>query len=76
MSDFVLGGRKLNSMTAALSAHASDSSGWLLLGLTGWAYTSGLDALWMIAGLALGIYLAGSSWRPGCASIPNMPTIH
>lgn len=58
LGDFILGGRKLNSTTAALSAHASDSSGWLLLGLPGWAYAAGLDALWMILGLAIGIYLA------------------
>lgn len=60
LGDFILGGRRLNSPTAALSAHASDSSGWLLLGLPGWAYASGLDAIWMIVGLALGIYFA---WR-------------
>ncbi|MBB3066150.1 sodium/proline symporter PutP [Limibacillus halophilus] len=60
LGDFILGGRRLNSTTAALSAHASDSSGWLLLGLPGWAYAAGLDAVWMIFGLAVGIYL---SWK-------------
>lgn len=58
LGDFVLGGRSLNSTTAALSAHASDSSGWLLLGLPGWAYAAGMDAIWMIVGLAIGIYMS------------------
>ncbi|MCU7861316.1 MAG: sodium:proline symporter, partial [Candidatus Thiodiazotropha sp. (ex Lucinoma kastoroae)] len=41
LSDFVLGGRQLGSWVAALSASASDMSGWLLLGLPGYAYLAG-----------------------------------
>jgi sodium/proline symporter len=59
-SDYVLGGRKLGSWTAALSAQASDMSGWLLIGLPGTAYLSGLDASWIAIGLALGTYI---NWK-------------
>lgn len=57
-SDFVLGGRQLNSWVAALSANASDFSGWLLLGLPGAIYVSGLGEAWIPVGLACGF--AGS----------------
>ena len=57
-SDFVLGGRRLNSWVAALSANASDFSGWLLLGLPGAIYVSGLGEAWIAVGLACGF--AGS----------------
>jgi len=60
LSDFVLGGRRLGSGTAALSASASDMSGWLLLGLPGFAYTAGLESLWLAAGLLLGTWM---NWR-------------
>ena len=58
LSDFVLGGRRLNSWVAGLSANASDFSGWLLLGLPGAIYLSGLSEAWIAVGLALGF--AGS----------------
>lgn len=60
LSDFILGGRRLGSGTAALSASASDMSGWLLLGLPGFAYVAGLESLWMAGGLLLGTWL---NWR-------------
>ena len=60
LSDYVLGGRSLGPWVTALSAGASDMSGWLLLGLPGYAYASGLEALWLVAGLWLGTYL---NWR-------------
>ncbi|MDX1692190.1 MAG: sodium/proline symporter PutP [Ketobacteraceae bacterium] len=60
MSDYLLGGRSLGPWTAALSAGASDMSGWLLLGLPGYAYTSGLNAFWLAAGLWMGTWL---NWR-------------
>lgn len=60
MSDYILGGRSLNSWVAALSAQASDMSGWLLLGLPGAAYLSGLEAGWIAIGLWGGTYL---NWR-------------
>lgn len=57
LSDFALGGRTLNSPTAALSAQASDMSGWLLLGLPGAVYAAGIGATWIAIGLAIGTYL-------------------
>jgi sodium/proline symporter len=60
LSDFVLGGRRLGSWVAAFSASASDMSGWLLLGLPGYAYLSGLEAIWIALGLWLGTWL---NWR-------------
>lgn len=60
LSDFVLGGRRLGSWVAALSAGASDMSGWLLLGLPGYAYLAGLEAFWLALGLALGTW---ANWR-------------
>lgn len=60
LSDFILGGRSLGSGTAALSASASDMSGWLLLGLPGFAYVAGLESLWLAGGLLLGTWV---NWR-------------
>jgi len=59
-SDYILGGRKLGSWTTALSAQASDMSGWLLLGLPGAAYTVGIEAAWIGLGLAVGTYI---NWK-------------
>ncbi|MES9942798.1 MAG: sodium/proline symporter PutP [Candidatus Thiodiazotropha sp. 6PLUC2] len=60
LSDFVLGGRRLGSWVAALSASASDMSGWLLLGLPGYAYLAGVEVIWIALGLMLGTWL---NWR-------------
>lgn len=57
LSDYVLGGRKLGGGVAALSAGASDMSSWLLLGLPGYAYLAGMEAIWISVGLAVGAYL-------------------
>jgi len=60
ISDYILGGRKLNSWVAAMSAQASDMSGWLLLGLPGTAYilyTGTSEAIWTAIGLWIGTYL-------------------
>lgn len=57
-SDFYLGGRKLGPLVTAMSAEASDMSSWLLMGLPGVAYLSGIaDAGWTAIGLALGTYI-------------------
>ena len=57
-SDFYLGGRKLGPFVTAMSAEASDMSSWLLMGLPGLAYLSGLaDAGWTAIGLAVGTYI-------------------
>ncbi len=57
LSDYVLGGRSLGPWVGALSACASDMSGWLLMGLPGAVYSFGLgSAFWMALGLALGTW--------------------
>ena len=56
-SDYILGGRKLGSWTTAISAGASDMSGWLLLGLPGYAYLAGMEAIWIAIGLFIGTCL-------------------
>lgn len=56
--DFYLGGRKLGPFVTAMSAEASDMSSYLLMGLPGLAYLSGVcDVFWTIVGLALGTYI-------------------
>ncbi len=56
--DYFLGGRTLGPWVSAMSAEASDMSGWLLMGLPGLAYWNGLaSAGWTAIGLALGTYL-------------------
>ena len=55
---YFLGGRSLGPWVTAMSAEASDMSGWLLMGLPGVAYWCGLaDAFWTALGLAVGTYL-------------------
>ncbi|QEH46046.1 sodium/proline symporter PutP [Aggregatibacter actinomycetemcomitans] len=56
-SDYILGGRRLGSFVTAMSAGASDMSGWLLMGLPGAVYLSGLVEGWIAIGLTLGAYL-------------------
>lgn len=56
--DYVLGGRSLNPYVTALSAQASDMSGWLLMGLPGSIYLCGIGEIWIGIGLAIGSYLA------------------
>ena len=55
-SDYFLGGRTLGPWPAALSAGASDMSGWLLLGLPGYAYAAGIESLWLAGGLLVGTW--------------------
>lgn len=60
-SEYFLGGRKVGPWLTALSAEASDMSGWLLMGLPGVAYFTGAsDAMWTAIGLAIGTYL---NWK-------------
>lgn len=56
-TEYFLGGRKLGSWVVSMSAQASDMSGWLLMGLPGAAYLSGISAGWIAIGLAIGTYL-------------------
>lgn len=60
LSDYILGGRRLGSFVTALSAGASDMSGWLLMGLPGAVYASGLVEGWIAVGLTIGAYF---NWR-------------
>lgn len=60
MSDYILGSRKLGAWVTSLSAEASDMSGWMLMGLPGYAYAAGLSGGWIALGLALGTY---ANWK-------------
>ncbi len=60
INEYVLGDRKLNSWVTALSAQASDMSGWLLMGLPGYAFVAGMEAIWIAIGLAVGTYF---NWK-------------
>lgn len=57
MSDYFLADRKLGSWVTAMSAQASDMSGWLLMGLPGAAYATGMGNYWIAIGLAAGTIL-------------------
>lgn len=54
LNDYVLGGRKLGRVITGLSAGASDMSGWLLMGVPGAVFTSGIAVAWMPIGLTIG----------------------
>ncbi len=58
--DYILGGRSLGSVVTALSAGASDMSGWLLMGLPGAIFISGISESWIAIGLTLGAWL---NWK-------------
>ena len=57
VSGYLLGGRQLSPAVTALSAGASDMSGWMVMGLPGAFYLSGLSNLWIAVGLVIGAYL-------------------
>ena len=57
LGDYLLGGRRMNAFVTALSAGASDMSGWLLMGLPGAVVAAGLSELWLGLGLLCGSYL-------------------
>jgi len=56
LSDYILGGRQLGPAVTALSVGASDMSGWLLLGLPGAVYLSGVSEVWIGVGLVVGAF--------------------
>lgn len=56
LSDYMLGGRTLGPAVTALSAGASDMSGWLMMGLPGAMFSQGISASWIVIGLTLGAY--------------------
>ena len=59
-SDYILGGRSLGGIVTALSVGASDMSGWLLMGLPGAVFLSGISESWIAIGLIIGSWL---NWR-------------
>lgn len=72
-ADFFLGGRKLGPLVAAISASASSSSAWTLLGVSGAAFTLGLPSLWLFPATVSGFlinwyFLAPRLLRIGHAS--------
>ncbi|MBM7603783.1 sodium/proline symporter [Metabacillus crassostreae] len=56
LTDYMLGGRSLGPAVTALSAGASDMSGWLLMGLPGAMFATGLSSAWIVIGLTLGAW--------------------
>ncbi|MEN8710905.1 MAG: sodium/solute symporter, partial [Arenicellales bacterium] len=72
LSDYILGGRRLGSWVTAMSASASDMSGWLLLGLPGYAYAAGMEAGWIALGLLVGTYF---NWRLVAARLRHYSVI-
>ena len=66
-SDFLLGGRRLGPLVTAISASASSSSVWTLLGVSGYAYQRGLSALWLfpacVGGFAINWFLVAPRLR-------------
>ena len=72
-TDFYLGGRKMGPLVTAMSAEASDMSSWLLMGIPGLAYFSGIaEPSWTAIGLGIGTWL---NWlRESCAGIPATST--
>ena len=57
LSEYMLGGRNIGPYVTALSAGASDMSGWMIMGLPGEVYTTGLSAAWLAIGLTIGAYV-------------------
>ena len=79
--DFYLANRGLGPWVAALSASASSSSAWTLLGVSGAAYAWGLSAVWLIPGVLFGYYVSWTwvaprlmelSQQTGAVSLPDV----
>ena len=60
LDDYILGGRSLGGFVTALSAGASDMSGWLLMGLPGALFLTGVSEAWIAIGLCVGAWM---NWR-------------
>jgi sodium/proline symporter len=60
IEDYLLGGRRMGAWVTALSAQASDMSGWLLMGLPGAIYLGGMPEVWIAVGLFVGTVL---NWK-------------
>jgi len=79
--DFYLGGRGLGPFVAALSASASSSSAWSLLGVSGAAYVWGLSAIWLLPGVLIGYFVSWTwvaprlmeiSQQTGAVTLPEL----
>ena len=79
--DFYLGNRGLGPWVAALSASASSSSAWTLLGVSGLAYSVGLGAVWILPGVLFGYFVSWTwiapklmelSKKTGAVSLPQL----
>lgn len=80
LDDFVLGGRRIGPVAAAISERASGESSWFLLGLPGAAYAAGFTTFWSVIGIAFGIFcswvflavpLRRQTERYGALTIPD-----
>ena len=60
ISDYYVGGKKLNYWIAALSARSTGESGWILIGVTGMGALMGVSALWIVVGEVVGVFI---SWQ-------------
>ena len=60
MSDYFLGNRKLGPWVTSLSAEGSDMSGWMLMGVPGFAYLAGINSAWIAVGIAIGTW---ANWK-------------
>ena len=69
ISDYYVGGKKLNYWIAALSARSTGESGWLLLGVTGMGAVMGLSAFWIVLGEVIGVFL---SWHFMATKFKNL----
>lgn len=56
MDDYIIGNRKLGAWVTAMSAEASDMSGWMMMGVPGAAYLAGFSSAWIAVGLGLGTW--------------------
>jgi len=56
IADYILGRRSLGSWVTSMSAEAADMSGWMMMGLPGYAYAAGTQAGWIALGLIIGTY--------------------
>lgn len=69
--DFYLGNRDLGAWVAALSASASSSSAWTLLGVSGAAYAWGLSTVWLLPGVLIGYYISWTWVAPRLMEISH-----